>query len=102
VVRGAARQLSIASSLNQMVRLPQGSVVLGPVRYPPLLTGNMMAASGVHFVRHDRRPDQGTGPLLPRRPHPCNKLARATEVAIAVAVLNRMLDLGRPNSVRSA
>ena len=28
--------------------------------------------------------------------------ARATEVAIAVAVLNRMLDLGRPNSVRSA
>ncbi len=28
--------------------------------------------------------------------------ARATEVAIAAAVLNRMLDLGRPNSVRVA
>ena len=28
--------------------------------------------------------------------------AQATEVAIGVAVLNRMLDLGRPNSVRSA
>ena len=28
--------------------------------------------------------------------------AQATEVAIAVAVLNRMLDLGRPNSVRVA
>jgi hypothetical protein len=27
---------------------------------------------------------------------------RATEVAIAVQVLNRMLDLGRPNSVRVA
>ncbi len=27
--------------------------------------------------------------------------ARATEVAIAVAVLNRMLDFGRPNSVRA-
>jgi hypothetical protein len=26
--------------------------------------------------------------------------AQATEVAIAAAVLNRMLDLGRPNSVR--
>src|SRR3954470_2615981 len=28
--------------------------------------------------------------------------ARATEVAIAAQVLNRMLDLGRPNSVRVA
>ncbi|MCW2241635.1 hypothetical protein M2351_006280 [Azospirillum canadense] len=28
--------------------------------------------------------------------------AQATEVAIAVTVLNRMLDLGRPNSVRVA
>jgi hypothetical protein len=28
--------------------------------------------------------------------------ARATEVAIAAEVLNRMLDLGRPNSVRVA
>ncbi len=28
--------------------------------------------------------------------------ARATEVVIAVEILNRMLDLGRPNSVRSA
>ena len=28
--------------------------------------------------------------------------ARATEVAIAAAALNRMLDLGRPNSVRVA
>jgi hypothetical protein len=28
--------------------------------------------------------------------------AQATEVAIAAAVLNRMLDLGRPNSVRVA
>ena len=28
--------------------------------------------------------------------------ARATEVAIAAQVLNRMLDLGRPNSVRIA
>ena len=28
--------------------------------------------------------------------------AEATEVAIAVAVINRMLDLGRPNSVRIA
>ena len=28
--------------------------------------------------------------------------ARTTEVAIAAAVLNRMLDLGRPNSVRVA
>jgi len=28
--------------------------------------------------------------------------AQATEVAIAAEVLNRMLDLGRPNSVRSA
>ncbi|HYF85380.1 MAG TPA: IS5/IS1182 family transposase, partial [Azospirillum sp.] len=28
--------------------------------------------------------------------------AQATEVAIGVAVLNRMLDLGRPNSVRVA
>ena len=27
---------------------------------------------------------------------------QATEVAIGVAVLNRMLDLGRPNSVRVA
>jgi len=28
--------------------------------------------------------------------------ARATEVAVAAQVLNRMLDLGRPNSVRVA
>lgn len=28
--------------------------------------------------------------------------AQATEVAIAVDVLNRMLDLGRPNSLRTA
>lgn len=28
--------------------------------------------------------------------------AQATEIAIAAAVLNRMLDLGRPNSVRTA
>ncbi len=28
--------------------------------------------------------------------------AQATEVAAAAAVLNRMLDLGRPNSVRAA
>jgi hypothetical protein len=28
--------------------------------------------------------------------------ARATEVAIASQILNRMLDLGRPNSVRLA
>ena len=28
--------------------------------------------------------------------------AQATEVVIGVAVLNRMLDLGRPNSVRVA
>jgi hypothetical protein len=28
--------------------------------------------------------------------------ARATEVTIATVVLNRMLDLGRPNSVRVA
>lgn len=28
--------------------------------------------------------------------------AQATEVAIAVQVLNRMFDLGRPNSVRVA
>ena len=28
--------------------------------------------------------------------------AQATEVAIAAEVLNRMLDLGRPNSVRIA
>ena len=28
--------------------------------------------------------------------------AQATEIAIAVEVLNRMLDLGRPNSVRVA
>jgi hypothetical protein len=25
-------------------------------------------------VRHDRWPDQRTGPPLPRRPHPCDKL----------------------------
>ena len=29
-------------------------------------------------------------------------VAQTTEVVIGVAVLNRMLDLGRPNSVRSA
>jgi hypothetical protein len=28
--------------------------------------------------------------------------AQATEIALAVTVLNRMLDLGRPNSVRVA
>jgi hypothetical protein len=31
-----------------------------------------------------------------------NGLRRATEVAVAVRVLNRMLGLGRPNSVRLA
>jgi hypothetical protein len=41
---------------------------------------------------------QVIGPML--RFHTAE--AQATEIAIAVEVLNRMLDLGRPNSVRVA
>jgi hypothetical protein len=36
-----------------------------------------------------------------KKPH-CATEAQATEIAIAVEVLNRLLELGRPNSVRVA
>jgi hypothetical protein len=63
VVRGAARQAAMASSLNhgQTAALAQGSIVCRPIREFVLLLRDVMAAILVQLERHAGYPRSGEG-----------------------------------------
>ena len=116
---------------RQRAALAQASLVDRPVRHLVAGSRDVVATVGIVFVRHAQTGRSGRGRLpIESRPqgqqrHPCTNAAlkvnsragsrssvdglrfhsdqaRATEVAVAAQVLNRMLDLGHPNSVRVA
>ena len=68
--------------------LAQGGVVLGPVRHPVPLLGDMVTASGIGFERHGRDPRSGgRSPPMPSSfgrqiAYSCNKAAPRMHAAL--------------------
>jgi len=111
VVRGAARQPAIAWSVNQIVRLPRwrrGCIVGCRVGDPVLLprdavTAVLVQLEGQWHVQSSAE-EQTSYPDPPGKASDRLHATRsgATEVDVAVHALNRMVELGRLNYVRTA
>jgi hypothetical protein len=70
VVRGAAGEAAMASSMNQTVKLPRPASLRhrAAARHPSLLLRDVMTVRGVGLERHGGDRTRQAGPILLRHP----------------------------------